>query len=121
MRHSTDSILNCAETWAERARNTKFVYTIAVKNITLSAEAALIERAREVARARRTTLNAEFREWLRQYSGAEERVRRYDELMKRLPKLNSGRGLTHEEMNERPSLMSHWRDSRSRAGQDHGR
>jgi hypothetical protein len=34
------------------------------KNVTLSAEESLIERARDKARKQRTTLNALFREWL---------------------------------------------------------
>ena len=37
-----------------------------MKNITLSAEAALIEQARLVAQAQHKTLNAAFREWLEQ-------------------------------------------------------
>ncbi len=39
-----------------------------MKNITLSADGHLIEMAREEARARKTTLNALFREWLRERS-----------------------------------------------------
>jgi hypothetical protein len=39
-----------------------------MKNITLSAEAALIEQARLVAQAQHKTLNAAFREWLEQYA-----------------------------------------------------
>ena len=39
-----------------------------MKNITLSADETLIQRARLVARARETTLNAAFREWLEQYA-----------------------------------------------------
>ena len=39
-----------------------------MKNITLSAEAALIEQARLVVQAQHKTLNAAFREWLEQYA-----------------------------------------------------
>ena len=35
-----------------------------MKNITLSADEDLIERARQIARAQHKTLNAAFREWL---------------------------------------------------------
>jgi hypothetical protein len=39
-----------------------------MKNIILSADESLIERARLVARAQHRTLNAAFREWLEQYA-----------------------------------------------------
>ena len=39
------------------------------KNITLTADGSLIERARERARRERTTLNEAFREWLMRYAG----------------------------------------------------
>ena len=42
--------------------STVSVYTILVKNITLSAEESLIERARAVAQSEQTTLNAAFRD-----------------------------------------------------------
>jgi hypothetical protein len=42
--------------------------TAMLKNITLSAEEALIEKARQRAQAESTTLNAEFRNWLAQYA-----------------------------------------------------
>ena len=38
------------------------------KNITFAADAALIEEAREAARADNTTLNEQFRLWLEQYA-----------------------------------------------------
>ncbi|MBN2286125.1 MAG: hypothetical protein JXI43_06735 [Tissierellales bacterium] len=38
-----------------------------LKNITLSAEAKLIKKAREKASREHTTLNATFRQWLSQY------------------------------------------------------
>jgi hypothetical protein len=37
-----------------------------MKNVTLSADADLIEQARLVARTQHKTLNAVFREWLQQ-------------------------------------------------------
>jgi hypothetical protein len=79
-----------------------FVYTISVKNITLSADEHLIEQAREVARAQHTTLNAAFREWLEQYSGRARWLEEYDALMERTRKyVKVDRKYTREEMNER--------------------
>lgn len=45
------------------------VYTGPMKNITLSADEALIEGARRQAHAEKTTLNNLFREWLTRYVG----------------------------------------------------
>ena len=39
-----------------------------LKNITFSAEEELIDKAREQARKEKTTLNALFRRWLKQYA-----------------------------------------------------
>jgi len=81
---------------------TILVYTILVKNITLSADEHLIEQAREVARAQHTTLNAAFREWLEQYSGRARWRQEYDALMERTKKyIKVDRKYTREEMNER--------------------
>lgn len=77
------------------------MYTILVKNITLSADEHLIEQAREVARAQHTTLNAAFREWLEQYSGRARWLREYDELMERLKYMKVDRKYTRDELNER--------------------
>ncbi|NDJ13828.1 MAG: hypothetical protein EBY17_21965 [Acidobacteriia bacterium] len=41
---------------------------MALRNLTLSADPELIDRARSKAEARKTTLNHEFRLWLAQYS-----------------------------------------------------
>ncbi len=73
-----------------------------MKNITLSADERLIEAARDRARAEHTTLNEEFRRWLVGYTGAQQRLHRYDEVMAQLRgKLVVGRKLTRDEMNER--------------------
>jgi len=72
-----------------------------MRNITLSAEDELIERARLVARERRTTLNAAFREWLAQFTGSNSSVEAFDDLMDRLKSVNAGRHFTRDEMNER--------------------
>lgn len=73
-----------------------------MKNITLSADESLIERARAVALAERTTLNAAFREWLEQYSARAGRGAAFRALMQRLKHVDSGgRHYTRDEMNER--------------------
>ena len=72
-----------------------------MKNITLSAEAELIEQARLVARAQRETLNAAFRRWLMQYTGTGGSGREVDTLMKRLSHVKAGRHFSRDEMNER--------------------
>ena len=72
-----------------------------MKNITLSASEALIERAREKARLENTTLNNRFREWLETYT--------YDQIVtkKQLDsffdsfKIKTGGPFKREEMNER--------------------
>ena len=72
------------------------------KNITLSADEALIEAARARARAEHTTLNQQFRRWLAEYARRQEQMRHYDEVVRDLQgKLRIGRKLSREEMNER--------------------
>jgi hypothetical protein len=71
-----------------------------MKNITLSADADLIEKARAAAKADNTTLNDAFREWLASYA-RKETVRAHDELMERLKHIKSHGPYTRDEMNER--------------------
>lgn len=78
------------------------MYTILVKNVTLSADERLIEEARATARARKTTLNSEFRKWLEDYTGRRRMAEEYKELMKRLSYVKTGgRRFTRDELNER--------------------
>jgi len=74
-----------------------------MKNITLSADEKLIEAARERARAKRTTLNDEFRRWLAEYVGtsrqAADAMAVIDELRRHVR--TGGRRFTRDEMNER--------------------
>ncbi len=77
------------------------MYTIFVKNITLSADENLIEQARKTAAEQHTTLNAAFREWLEEFSGRQQRARKFDELMERLSYFSVDRKYTRDEMNER--------------------
>ena len=71
------------------------------KNLTLSADESLIERARDRAREERTTLNALFREWLTRYANRDRHSEDYASLMQRLRYARPGRRFTREEMNER--------------------
>jgi hypothetical protein len=71
------------------------------KNITLSAEESLIERAREVAAGQNKSLNTAFREWLERFVGVDTAEDRYRRLMQRLDGVDAGRKFTREEMNER--------------------
>jgi hypothetical protein len=72
-----------------------------MKNITLSAEAALIEQARLVAQAQHKTLNAAFREWLEQCAAQSGGGAAVDALMRRLRHVRSAGPYTRDEMNER--------------------
>ena len=75
-----------------------------MKNVTLSADADLIEQARLVARTQHKTLNAVFREWLQQYAAQSGSAQEVDSLMKRLRHVRAGRHFTRAEMNERQIL-----------------
>lgn len=72
-----------------------------LKNITLSADAHMLERARERARSEKRTLNAVFREWINRYISQEAGSRSYAQLMKSLSYANAGRKFSREEMNAR--------------------
>ena len=72
-----------------------------MKNITLSADEDLIERARLVARARKTTLNAIFREWLAQLTASSGDAQSFEALMKRMKHVDAGQHFTRDEMNAR--------------------
>jgi hypothetical protein len=73
-----------------------------MKNITLSADAHLIELAREEARNRKTSLNALFREWLEEISRRDERRQKAEEAYKNLAAcITFMPKLTRDEMNER--------------------
>ncbi|RYD36565.1 MAG: hypothetical protein EOP87_05215 [Verrucomicrobiaceae bacterium] len=60
-----------------------------MKKITFSADGELIELARGEARARNTTLNLMFREWLASLVARDERSQEVDELLKRLSYVNA--------------------------------
>ena len=72
-----------------------------LKNITLSAEEGLIERARQRADAESTTLNAEFRRWLAQYIERPQSASDFQALMVHLSYAQPGKAFSREELNER--------------------
>ena len=74
-----------------------------VRNITLSADDALIEAARRLARENDTTLNSQFRIWLESYVGRDRQAGAAMETISRLSATlrSGGRRFTREEMNER--------------------
>ena len=72
-----------------------------MKNITLTADEHLIERARSIARAQRTTLNEAFRQWLTQFTASTGDARSFDSLMQGLGHIDAGRHYSRDEMNER--------------------
>ncbi|MCY4228090.1 MAG: hypothetical protein OXD44_00885 [Gammaproteobacteria bacterium] len=74
-----------------------------MKNITLSANADLIEKARARAATEHTTLNAQFRMWLENYVQREQKSERTIETIRELQAsiFSSGRKFSREEMNER--------------------
>lgn len=72
-----------------------------MKNITFSAEDAIIRQARLRAMAEQTTLNEKFREWLRQYALSGTATDQLDEVLKQLSYVDPGRSFTREERNER--------------------
>jgi hypothetical protein len=72
-----------------------------LKNITLSADEALIREARRQAALHNTTLNELFRDWLERYIARQTALAQYEDLMRRLSHVAAGRKFTREEMNER--------------------
>ena len=72
-----------------------------MKNITLSADEQLIERARLLAKTQHKTLNALFREWLEQLAARGGGAQEFDALMQRLKHVEAGRRFHRDEMNER--------------------
>lgn len=74
--------------------------TSQLQNITFSADHDLIANARARARTNKTTLNEEFRNWLRQFTKSTVDKNSYVKLMKKLNSINSGRKFTREEFYE---------------------
>ncbi len=72
-----------------------------IRNITLSADEALIESARKRAEQENKSLNKLFREWISNYANRDNLGVEYDNLMKSLKNVCAGKKFTREEMNER--------------------
>jgi len=72
-----------------------------LRNITLSADEVLIERARQRAEAQKTTLNAEFRRWLAQYSEYPLTAADLAVIMDQLSYAQAEKTFTRDELNER--------------------
>jgi hypothetical protein len=72
-----------------------------MKNITLSADEDLIERARSIARDQRRTLNDAFRDWLAQFTQSAGDAQGFDAMMKRMQHIDAGRRFSRDELNER--------------------
>ena len=74
-----------------------------LRNITLTAEDALIDRARAIAAENHTTLNVAFREWLAAYVAGQDRaaVERFRSVMAQLGGADPGRAFNRDEMSER--------------------
>lgn len=72
-----------------------------MRNITLSADEHMIQLAREKALKQKSTLNALFREWLKQYVKGVSPSVRYVEIMKKLSYADAGKHFTRDEYNER--------------------
>ncbi|NHZ71950.1 MAG: hypothetical protein GWP17_02560 [Aquificales bacterium] len=71
------------------------------KNITLSADEALIKQARWQAASEKTTINKLFREWLTRYISQPDAPDQYEALMERFSHIQAGSHFDREEMNER--------------------
>lgn len=72
-----------------------------MKNVTLSVEDRVLEKAREFARQRSTTLNQMFRDWLEELTAERTRKERFAQLMRRLSHARSGGPFTRDQMNAR--------------------
>lgn len=86
---------------------TSYVYPaieeVVVKNITLSADENLIAAARRRAEAEHTSLNQQFRLWLRNYVRREQQAAEAMRVIRELQRdiFTGGRKFTRDEMNER--------------------
>ncbi len=72
-----------------------------LKNLTLSADENLIEKARKRAGQLNTTLNAEFRKWLKKYSSEKSIADNYSLIMEHLEYVQAGQRFSRDELNER--------------------
>lgn len=71
------------------------------KNITFSAEKELIRKARLKAQKEHSTLNQQFRNWLRKYVTVDSSSQSYKSIIEKYNYANSGRSFSRDELNER--------------------
>lgn len=72
-----------------------------MKNVTLSADEHLIEKARQRATKEGTTLNEAFREWLSRYVSQDTAPTAYRYLMNELTYAAPGKKFSRDELNAR--------------------
>ncbi len=73
-----------------------------LRNITLSAEVEVIEKARKKASLEKRSLNELFRKWLKKYSASDKKTaKHYQIMMKKLRHVQAGKKNSRDEMNER--------------------
>jgi hypothetical protein len=72
-----------------------------LRNITLSADSIIIDKARAKATQQRRSLNDAFRQWLAHYASGHSVSESYYDLMQRLSHVRAGRHFSRDEMNER--------------------
>lgn len=72
-----------------------------LKNITLSADKELIQKAREKAKREHTTLNASFRRWIKRYVSKNTKTTDYYAFMDSLNYATPDRKFSRDELNER--------------------
>ncbi len=73
-----------------------------MRNITLSADEGLIKEARDKAEGENSTLNAKFREWLKNYIARDSRGKNFEALLKNFENAElSDTLMTREERNAR--------------------
>jgi hypothetical protein len=78
------------------------VYTRVMKEVTLTADEALIEEARVAAKYGNKTLDQAFQEWLLEFTRRVNRAKEYDALTEQLKgRFSVDRHYTRDEMNER--------------------
>jgi len=72
-----------------------------MRNITLSADEDVIDKARNRAQRENRSLNDAFRDWIAGYSGRNEKKLTLREIQKRWSHIKTGGPFTRDEMNAR--------------------
>jgi len=72
-----------------------------LKEIRFNIEETLIQKATQVAHNSHTTIDAEFRSWLKQYAYKKNQSTNYAKLMKELSHVQAGHTFSRDELNGR--------------------